>query len=124
MQSFTDEIRAYIQEAEKGITKDELLYSIKLEAMKYSTLKNTDCSDEMCQFIAREANIGLLALVLFIFLAGNDKTLPKLLLKPGILIFLILHNSIRGIRHRPNMGACPILHVPFQVRAPASPVPD
>lgn len=56
VQSFTDEITAYIHDAERNISKDELLYSIKLVAMKYPALKNTDCSDEMRQFIVREAN--------------------------------------------------------------------
>jgi hypothetical protein len=56
VQSFTDEVQAYIQEAESGIDKDELLYSLKLIATKYPVLKNADCSDEMSQFIYREAN--------------------------------------------------------------------
>lgn len=56
VQSFTDEVQAYIQEAESGIGKDELLYSLKLIATKYPALKNSDCSDEMSQFIYREAN--------------------------------------------------------------------
>ena len=56
VQAFTDEIRAYIHEAEKSISKDELLYSLKLITSKYPALKNTDCSDEMSHFIYREAN--------------------------------------------------------------------
>ena len=56
VQSFTDEVQAYIQEAESGIDKDELLYSLKQIATKYPVLKNSDCSDEMSQFIYREAN--------------------------------------------------------------------
>lgn len=56
VQSFTDEVQAYLQEAETGIGKDELLYSLKLIAMKYPALRNSDCCDELCHFIYREAN--------------------------------------------------------------------
>lgn len=56
VQSFTDEVQAYLQETESGIDKNELLYSIKLIAMKYPALKNSDCRNEMSQFIYREAN--------------------------------------------------------------------
>ena len=56
VQSFTDEVQAYLKEAESGIDKNELLYSIKQIAMKYPALKDSDCNDEMRQFIYREAN--------------------------------------------------------------------
>ena len=56
VQSFKDEVQAYIQEAESDIDKDELLYSLKLITTKYPVFKNSDCSDEMSRFIYREAN--------------------------------------------------------------------
>lgn len=56
IQSFTDEVQAYIQEAKPHVQQPELLYSLQLIASKYSVLKNADCRDELLQIVFTEVN--------------------------------------------------------------------
>jgi hypothetical protein len=57
IQSFTDEVQAYIQEAKPNVPRPELLFSLQLIASKYSVLKNADCSEELLQMVFTEADI-------------------------------------------------------------------
>lgn len=54
--SFTDELKAYLQEAEDGVDKGTLLSSIKQIASKYPVLRNANLDNEICQVIYREVN--------------------------------------------------------------------
>lgn len=56
VQSFTDEIKAYLQEAKNGITKDELLNSLQAIVTKYPVLKSVDYKPELVQFLFDESN--------------------------------------------------------------------
>lgn len=56
VQSFTDEIKAYLQEADNGIAKDDLLHSIRAIVIKYPVLKSVDYKPELVQFILNESN--------------------------------------------------------------------
>lgn len=56
VQSFTDEIKAYLQEADNGIAKDDLLHSIQAIVIKYPVLKSVDYKPELVQFILNESN--------------------------------------------------------------------
>jgi hypothetical protein len=57
VQSFTDEVQAYLQEtANNKIKEEELLNSIQLIASKYPALKDADCKEELMQFILNEIN--------------------------------------------------------------------
>lgn len=56
VQSFTDEIKAYLQEAKNGIAKDELLNSLQAIVTKYPVLKSVDYKPELVQFILDESN--------------------------------------------------------------------
>jgi hypothetical protein len=56
VQSFTDEVKAYLQEADNKIQHDELLNSLQLIASKYPALKETDCRQELEQLILKEAS--------------------------------------------------------------------
>lgn len=54
--SFTDELKAYLQEAEDGVDKGTLLSSIKQIASKYPVLRNANLDNEICQVVYREVN--------------------------------------------------------------------
>lgn len=56
VQSFTDEVMAYLNEAKPGVQKTELLYSLQLIASKYPALKDADCKDELLQAVLNEVN--------------------------------------------------------------------
>lgn len=56
VQSFTDEIKAYLQESDDYTLKDELLHSIQAIVMKYPVLKDADYKHELVQFLFDEAN--------------------------------------------------------------------
>lgn len=56
VQLFTDEVQAYLQEADNKIQKDELLNSLQLIASKYPALKDADCRNELMQLVLNEAN--------------------------------------------------------------------
>jgi len=57
VQSFTDEVQTYLQEANKNQTqKKELLNSLQVIASKYPALKDADCKDELMQFVSTEVN--------------------------------------------------------------------
>ena len=57
VQSFRDEVQAYLQEAGKTkIQKQELLNSLQEIASKYPALKDADCKDELMQFVLTEVN--------------------------------------------------------------------
>ena len=56
VQSFTDEIKAYLQESDDNTSKDELRHSIQAIVTKYPVLKNVDYKHELIQFLFDEAN--------------------------------------------------------------------
>ncbi len=56
VQSFTDEVRAYILATSKDAAKEELLYTLQLIITKYPALKVADCRDELIQFLLTEIN--------------------------------------------------------------------
>ena len=56
LQSFADEVKAYLQESDSGITKDELLHSIQEIIIKYPALKDSDHKSEVGEFIFNESN--------------------------------------------------------------------
>lgn len=56
IQSFTDEVQAYLYEAKPQVKKPELLFSLQLIASKYSVLKNADCREELLQMVFTEAD--------------------------------------------------------------------
>lgn len=57
VQSFTDEVRAYLQEVVSiEIQKDALLNSLQIIASKYFALKDADCSDELEQVVLGQVN--------------------------------------------------------------------
>lgn len=56
VQSFTDEIKAYLQESGDDALKDELLHSIQNIVTKYPVLKNVDYKHELIQFLFDESN--------------------------------------------------------------------
>lgn len=56
VQSFTDEIKAYLQESDDDILKDELLHSIHAIVTKYPVLKNVDYKHELIQFLFDESS--------------------------------------------------------------------
>ncbi len=56
VQSFTDEIKAYLQESDSGTHKEALINSIQSIVMKYPVLKNVDYKQELIKFIFDESN--------------------------------------------------------------------
>ncbi len=56
VQAFTDEVKAFISNADANMPKPELLYSLQLIMSKYPALKNTDCKEELLQFVLTENN--------------------------------------------------------------------
>jgi hypothetical protein len=56
VQSFTDEVLAFINGANSNMPKPELLYSLQLIASKYPALKDVDCRDELMQLMFEEVN--------------------------------------------------------------------
>jgi len=57
-QAFTDEVAAFLQEADKvEITKEGIINSLQSICSKYAGLKNADCKNELIQLIANEINL-------------------------------------------------------------------
>lgn len=56
VRSFTDEVKAYLQESDDDTSKDELLHSIQAIVTKYPVLKNVDYKHELIQFLFDESN--------------------------------------------------------------------
>mgnify|MGYP001147436866 CR=1 FL=1 len=56
VQSFNDEVKAYLHESDSDITKDELLYSLQGIVMKYPVLKDGDHKSELTDFLFNESN--------------------------------------------------------------------
>lgn len=56
VQSFTDEIKAYLQESDDDTSKEELLHSIQAIVTKYPVLRNLDYKHELIQFLFDESN--------------------------------------------------------------------
>lgn len=57
VQSFTDEVSAFMQEsAGKRTINEELLFSLQQIAAKYPVLKNADCKPDIYRHIITEAN--------------------------------------------------------------------
>lgn len=57
VQSFTDEVNAYLNEAANTkVEKKELLNSLQLIASKYPALKEADCKNELLQVVLIETN--------------------------------------------------------------------
>ncbi|MFM9910206.1 MAG: hypothetical protein ACKVOW_12690 [Chitinophagaceae bacterium] len=56
VQAFTDEVQAYINEADAKALKPELLFSVQLIAAKYNALKEADCKQELLQFVFAAIN--------------------------------------------------------------------
>ena len=58
VQSFTDEVAAFLQQAdEDGITKEEIINSLQSICSKYAGLKNADCKNELTLLVANEINL-------------------------------------------------------------------
>jgi len=57
VQSFTDEVHAYLQEAyHNKIHKNDLLNSLQIIALKYPVLKEADCRDELVHIVLNAAD--------------------------------------------------------------------
>lgn len=56
VQSFTDEVKVYLQESDSSTTKNELLHSIQVIILKYPVLKDADYKHELVQFLFDETN--------------------------------------------------------------------
>lgn len=56
VQSFSDEVQAYLQQTKPNVQEPELLYSLQLIAVKYPALKDADCKNELIQMIFNEVN--------------------------------------------------------------------
>jgi hypothetical protein len=56
VQSFTDEMQAFVSGANNNMPKPELLFSLQLVAAKYPALKDADCKDELLQMVFEEVN--------------------------------------------------------------------
>jgi hypothetical protein len=56
VQSFIDEVQAYVQETNPKAQQAEVLYSLQLIASKYPGLRESDCRDELFQTIYGEVN--------------------------------------------------------------------
>jgi len=54
VQSFTDEVNAYIHGEEIEITKDQFINSLQLICSKYPAIKNADCRNDLIKFLAKE----------------------------------------------------------------------
>ena len=58
VQSFTDEVAAFLQEAgEPEITKEQIINSLQSICSKYPAIKNADCRNELTLLVANEINL-------------------------------------------------------------------
>lgn len=51
VQSFIDEVQAFVTSANSNIPKPEMLYLLQVIASKYPVLKTADCKDELTVFV-------------------------------------------------------------------------
>jgi hypothetical protein len=56
VQSFTDEVKAYLQVSDNNISKDDMLHSLQDLMRKYPVLKIADCKQELIHFLFNEIN--------------------------------------------------------------------
>ena len=57
VQSFTDEVHAYLEEANQNkLKKNELLNSLQIIVSKYPAFKDADCSDDLMQLVLNAAD--------------------------------------------------------------------
>jgi hypothetical protein len=58
--SFTDEVEAYLNEtSNRKVVKEEVLYSLQTIALKYPALKDADCNSGLKQFVLEKAAASL-----------------------------------------------------------------
>ena len=58
VQSFTNEVAAFLQEADEAeITKEQIINSLQSICSKYPAIKNTDCRNELILMVANEINL-------------------------------------------------------------------
>ena len=58
LQTFTDEVAAFLQEADKvEITKEQITNSLQSICSKYPAIKNSDCRNELILLVANEINL-------------------------------------------------------------------
>lgn len=58
VQSFTDEVKAFVQGSENGeIKKEEIIHSLSILSLKYPALKDADCRNDLKQFVLNEINV-------------------------------------------------------------------
>ena len=58
VQSFTDEIAAFLKEADEvEITKEQIINSLQSICSKYPVIKNADCRNELILLVANEINL-------------------------------------------------------------------
>ena len=58
VQSFTDEVAAFLQEADEvETTKEEIINSLQSICSKYPAIKNADCRNELILLVANEINL-------------------------------------------------------------------
>jgi len=58
VQSFTDEIAAFLKEADEvEITKEQIINSLQSICSKYPAIKNADCRNELILLVANEINL-------------------------------------------------------------------
>lgn len=58
VQSFTDEVKAFVQGSENGeIKKEEIIHSLSIISLKYPALKDADCRNDLEQFVLHEINV-------------------------------------------------------------------
>jgi hypothetical protein len=58
VQSFTDEVAAFLQEADEAeITKEQITASLQSICSKYPAIKNADCRNELILLVANEINL-------------------------------------------------------------------
>jgi hypothetical protein len=56
VQSFRDEVKAYLQEtANRKAVKEQILYGLQSIALKYPALKDADCNTGMKHFVLEQA---------------------------------------------------------------------
>ena len=58
VQSFNDEVAAFLQEAnEVGITKEQIINFLQSICSRYPAIKNADCRNELTLMVANEINL-------------------------------------------------------------------
>ena len=64
VQSFTDEVTAFVQGADEGeITKEEIINSLQAICTKYPAIKNADCRKDLEVDVLKEINLKYPTLV-------------------------------------------------------------